>query len=72
MSTLLSLAELAFNNSPSEPTGVSPLFAKKGYPERDLAFAAGLDFVRDLGSSHKHLRENVSAAQARYQVHADH
>src|SRR6266511_4170660 len=43
-SELLSLAEFAYNNVPSETTGVSPFFAHKGYhlnlaihSERDLA-----------------------------------
>src|SRR6266545_6423835 len=43
-STLLPLAEFAYNNVPSETTGVSPFFANKGYhlnlvihPEWDLA-----------------------------------
>ena len=43
-SALLPLAEFAYNNAPSETTGVSPFFANKGYhpnlavhPERDLA-----------------------------------
>ena len=42
-SELLPLAEFAYNNTPSETTGVSPFFANKGYhpnlaihPERDL------------------------------------
>jgi hypothetical protein len=43
-SSLLPLAEFAYNNAPNETTGVSPFFANKGYhpnltvhPERDMA-----------------------------------
>ena len=61
-STLLPLAEFAYNNAPSETTGVSPFFANKGYhpnlsihPERDLASAAALEFAVDLNSLHSHL-----------------
>jgi IS30 family transposase len=42
-SSLLPLAEFAYNNAPSDTTGISPFFANKGYhpnlsvhPERDI------------------------------------
>ena len=76
--TLLPLAEFAYNNSPSETTGVSPFFANKGYhpnlsfyPERDLASSAARDFAVDLNDLHEFLKENIADAQKRYQTYAD-
>ena len=77
-STLLPLAEFAYNNVPSETTGISPFFANKGYypslsihPKRDLALMAALEFTVDLDFLHFHLCENIIAAQTCYQVYAD-
>ena len=76
--TLLPLAEFAFNNAPSATTGVSPFFANKGYhpniqvhPERDLASATARDYVVNLDELHQELRQNILAAQKRYQGPAD-
>jgi hypothetical protein len=51
-STLLPLAEFAYNNAPKETTGTSPFFANKGYhpditvhPERDMASACAREFA---------------------------
>jgi len=55
-SELLPLAEFAYNNTPSETTGVSPFFANKGYhpnlaihPKRDLASSRAREYAVDLG-----------------------
>ena len=68
-STLLPLAEFAYNNAPSETTGVSPFFANKRYhpsltihPEHDLASTAALDFAIDLDDLHRQLQENIANA----------
>jgi hypothetical protein len=75
---LLPLAEFAYNNAPSETTGVSPFYANKGYhpnldihPERNLASLAARDYVVNLDELHAHLKENIAAAQKRYQGPAD-
>ncbi|KAJ3537203.1 hypothetical protein NMY22_g5693 [Coprinellus aureogranulatus] len=75
---LLPLAEFAYNNAPSETTGVSPFFANKGYhpslvvhPERDLASQAAREYAVDLAELHQVLRENMTAAQQRARASAD-
>ena len=75
---LLPLAEFAYNNAPSETTGVSPFFANKGYhpnlsihPERDLASQAAREYAVDLQDLHEMLKSNMAEAQARYRVTAD-
>ena len=77
-SSLLPLAEFAYNNAPSATTGTSPFFANKGYhpnltihPERDLASARAREFTVNLDELHAELKENISEAQARYQGPAD-
>ena len=77
-SQLLPLAEFAYNNAPSETTGISPFFANKGYnpnlevhPERDLASAAARDYVVNLDELHNELKQSILAAQKRYQGPAD-
>jgi len=69
-SSLLPLAEFAYNNTPSATTGVTPFFANKGYhmnltvhPEQDLASSRAREFVTDLDELHNHLWENMAAAQ---------
>jgi len=78
-SSLLPLAEFAYNNAPSETTGVSPFFANKGYhpnlaihPEHDMASARARDFAIDLGELHENLKSHIQTAQERYQKAADH
>ena len=65
-SILLLLAEFAYNNTPSETTGTSPIFANEGYhpnlavyPERDMASAHAWEFTVDLGELHKALKANI-------------
>jgi hypothetical protein len=77
-SSLLPLAEFAYNNAPNETTGISPFFANKGYhpnltvhPERDMASARARDFAVDLGELHENLKLHIQAAQKRYQKAAD-
>ena len=68
-SSLLPLAEFAYNNAPSKTTGMRPFFANKGYhlnldlhPEHDLASAAAKDLVVNLDDLHQELRSNILAA----------
>ena len=75
---LLPLAEFAYNKAPSATTGVSPFFTNKGYhpnisvhPERDLSSAQAREYAIDLESLHQYLREEMTAAQKRYQGPAD-
>jgi hypothetical protein len=77
-SSLLPLAEFAYNNAPNETTGVSPFFANKGYhpnlsvhPERDIASNRAREFAVDLGELHDYLKSNIRDAQLRYQKSAD-
>ena len=77
-SSLLPLAEFAYNNAPSATTGISPFFANKGYhpnlaihPERDLASSRARDFVVDLDELHQELRRAILDAQEAYKTSAD-
>jgi len=77
-STLLPLAEFAYNNAPSETTGTSPFFANKGYHpnltvhlERNMASAHAREFAVDLGELHENLKLHIRQAQQRYQKSAD-
>ena len=77
-SDLLPLAEFAYNNAPSATTSVSLFFANKGYhpnksvhPECNLSSAQAREYAIDLESLHQYLREEMTAAQKRYQGPAD-
>jgi transposase InsO family protein len=77
-STLLPLAEFAYNNAPNATTGVSPFFANKGYnpaiaihPERDLISARAHKYVTDLDELHTELRKAITLSQEQYQRSAD-
>src|SRR6204780_654758 len=77
-SSLLLLAEFAYNNAPNESTGFSPFFANKGYhpaltvhPERDVASARAREFAIDLGELHEYLKGNICHSQQHYQKSAD-
>ena len=75
---LLPLGEFAYNNAPSATTKVTPFYANKGYHlnltvhlECDLTSPRAQEFVTDLDELHQHLRENMVAAQLRYQGTTD-
>ena len=77
-STLLPLAEFAYNNTPSSTTGISPFYANKGYhpnltihPERDLASARAKDLAVSLDELHQELKTTIAKSQLRYQGPAD-
>ena len=77
-SDLLPLVEFAYNNAPSSMTGVSLFFANKGYhlnitvhPECNLSLARAREYTVDLESLHQYLREEMAAAQKRYQGPTD-
>ena len=77
-SSLLPLAEFAYNNAPHATTGTSPFFANKGYnpnlaihPERDLASARAQTYVTDLDELHQQLQLTILEAQKAYQTSAD-
>ena len=77
-SDLLPLAEFAYNNAPSATTSVSPFFVNKGYhpnitvhPKCNLSSAWAREYAVDLESLHQYLREEMAAAQKRYQGPAD-
>ena len=77
-SLLLPLGEFAYNNAPNATTGTSPFFANKGYnpsldihTDRDIANARAREYAVDLGELHQFLRDQMTAAQARYQGPAD-
>ena len=77
-SSLLPLAEFAYNNAPSATTGISPFFANKGYhpnlsihPEQDLASSRARDFVVNLDELHQELHRAILNAQKAYQTSAD-
>ena len=76
--TLLSLAEFAYNNTPSATTGISPFFANKGYHpnltihlECDLASSHAKDLVVNLDELHQELKATIAEAQCHYQGLAD-
>ena len=76
--TLLPLTEFAYNNAPSETTGLSPFFANKGYhptlataPDAPALSADAQQFVAELNELHAELKTNIAEAQQHYQVYAD-
>ena len=77
-SSLLPLAEFAYNNAPNASTGVSPFFANKGYhpaldihPERDVASLQAWEFATNLDDLHSYLADTLKLAQDRYQEASD-
>ncbi len=77
-SELLPLAEFAYNNAPSETTGVFSFFANKGYhpnlvihPEQNLASNHTWEYAVDLGALHEYLKTEMAEAQLRFQKATD-
>jgi len=77
-SSLLSLAEFAYNNAPNATTRVSPFFTNKGYDpantihlEYNLVSARAYKYVTDLIELHSELWNAITLSQEQYQCSAD-
>src|SRR5258708_6004716 len=77
-SSLLPLAEFAYNNATNEMTGVSPFFPNKGYhpsfamePNEQVSSPEAQCFISDLDDLHTELKQSITRAQERYQKYAD-
>src|SRR5260221_2965016 len=77
-SSLLPLAEFAYNNATNETTGVSPFFTNKGYhpsfvmePNEQVSSPEAQRFISDLDDLHTELKWSIMRAQERYQKYAD-
>src|SRR5260221_13397100 len=77
-SSLLPLAEFAYNNATNEMTRVSPFFANKGYhpsfatePNEQVSSPEAQRFISDLDNLHMELKRSITRAQEHYQTYAD-
>src|SRR5258706_14872762 len=77
-SSLLLLAEFAYNNATNETTRVSLFFANKGYhpslmaePNVQVSSIGAQCFISDLDDLHTELKWSIAKAQERYQKYAD-
>src|SRR5260221_10320826 len=77
-SSLLRLAEFAYNNATNETTGVSPFFTNKGYhpsfatePNEQVSSPEAQCFISDLDDLHTELKQSITRAQEHYQKYAD-
>src|SRR5258705_3420453 len=77
-SSLLPLAEFAYNNATNEMTRVSPFFANKGYhpsfamePNEQVSSPEAQRFISDLDDLHTELKWSITRAQEHYQKYAD-
>src|SRR5260221_9460346 len=77
-SSLLPLAEFAYNNATNEMTGVSLFFANKGYhpsfatePNEQVSSPEAQRFILDLDDLHTELKRSITRAQEHYQKYAD-
>ena len=77
-SDLLPLAEFAYNNTPSDTTGVSPFFANKGYnpsisvhPDREAASLRAREMAIDIHELQEYLKTQILSAQKRYSEYAN-
>src|SRR6266478_979060 len=77
-SSLLSLAEFAYNNATNEMTRVSPFFANKGYhpsfaaePNEQVSSPEAQRFISYLDNLHTDLKWSITRAQEHYQKYAD-
>ncbi len=77
-SSLLLLAEFAYNNAMNEMTRVSPFFANKGYhpslmaePNVQVSSTGAQHFISDLDDLHAELKQSIVKAQECHQKYAD-
>src|SRR6266436_3001067 len=77
-SSLLLLAEFAYNNAMNEMTRVSPFFTNKGYhpslvvePNVQVSSIGAQCFISDLDNLHTELKQSIVKAQERYQKYTD-
>src|SRR5258708_2770768 len=77
-SSLLPLAEFAYNNATNETTGASLFFANKGYPpsfaaepNEQVSSPEAQRFISDLDDLHTELKWSITRAQEHYQKYAD-
>src|SRR5258706_12346170 len=77
-SSLLPLAEFAYNNAMNETTGVSPFFTNKGYhpsfatePNEQVTSPEAQHFISDLDDLHTELKWSIMRAQECYQKYTD-
>src|SRR5258708_5016861 len=77
-SSLLPLAEFAYNNATNEMTRVSLFFANKGYhpsfttePNEQAPTPEAQRFISDLDNLHTELKQSITRAQEHYQKYAD-
>jgi transposase InsO family protein len=75
--TLLPLAEFAYNNTPHSTTKVSPFFANYGYnPSFDITTTlarsgTAKEVARNLADLHQYLRHEIAKSNDRYKKFAD-
>jgi len=77
-STLLPLAEFAYNNAPHATTGVSPFFATRGYdpliavhPDAEVTDLRAKHFAMNFDEVHKFLRDRMKNVQDTMQKYAN-
>ena len=77
-SSLLPLAEFAFNNAVNDTTSVSPFFTNKGYHpnlsvslDKEITSHWAREFTTNLDELHSQVKETIAKAQQHYQVAAD-
>src|SRR5258706_3058108 len=77
-SSLLPLAEFAYNNATNETTGASLFFANKGYhpsfaaePNEQVSSPEAQRFILDLDDLHTELKWSIMRAQECYQKYTD-
>ena len=77
-SSLLLLAEFAYNNAMNEMTRVSPFFTNKGYhpsivaePNVQVSSTGAQCFISDLDNLPVELKQSIVKAQECYQKYAD-
>ena len=77
-SSLLPVAEFAYNNAVNDTTGISPFFVNKGYNpnisaslDKEIASHQAREFVSNLDELHSKVKESIAEAQKCYQVSSD-